>query len=359
MKTILTYSLLFIALVNMGCGEDANPEQSTPTPVSVTVETVTDQGGEATFSITGRVVSVNQANLGTRIMGYVNQLEVKTGDRVQAGQVLIRLDNADLQAKLAQVNAGIAEAEAAYTNASKDYQRFQSLFADQSASQKEMDDITTRYRMAQSRLEGARQMAKEVQAQFAYTRITAPFNGVVTNTFAKAGDLVNPGQPLVAVEAPGSFEIKAQVPENRIHQVQIGDTAEVWIKSLDARVSGTVSELSTSAQNTGGQYEITLLIKEQNSNLRSGMYAAVILSGTEEATQKSTKLLIPAEALVSRGDLKGVYTVSQNNTAVLRWLRLGQTYEDQVEVLSGLKAGESFVKAADSKLYNGAPIRLQ
>lgn len=359
MKSRYTLATLLVALITFGCGGDSKDSKPAQNPVSVTVQTVSDQANGASFSITGRVRSVQQSNLGTRIMGYVNRLEVKTGDKVRAGQVLISLDNADLQAKLAQVNAGISEAEAAFANAAKDYERFQSLFSDQSASQKELDDITTQYRMAQSRLEGARQMAKEVNAQFAYTHIKAPFSGLVTNTFVKSGDLVNPGQTLVAVEAPGNFEVKAQISENRVSQVKIGDTAEIWIKTLNARVSGSISALSSSSQHTGGQYEVTLLLSEQIPSLRSGMYAAVILDEKNKQDLDNAIIRIPSEVLVSRGELNGIYTVSQSNTAILRWLRLGQSYDNQIEVLSGLNVGETYILAAEGKLYNGAPIRIQ
>ena len=110
---------------------------------------------------------------------------------------------------------------------------------------------------------------------------------------------------------------------------------------------------------TGGQYLVTVDLPEAATGLRSGMYASVRLprSGSE-ATGPQT-LLVPKEALVSRGQLTGVYTVSQNDRALLRWVRLGREFGEQVEVLSGLRAGETLVVSADSKLYNGARIQVQ
>ena len=91
-------------------------------------------------------------------MGYVNKVHVNVGDKVRKGQLLVSINNNDLQAKRAQVNAGITEATAAFNNAQKDYNRFKNLFANNSASQKEMDDMTANFEMAKARLEAANQM---------------------------------------------------------------------------------------------------------------------------------------------------------------------------------------------------------
>ena len=138
-----------------------------------------------------------------------------------------------------------------------------------------------------------------------------------------------------------------------------GDPAEVLVKTLGRQLKGTVSELSTSARNTGGQYQATIRLEEGDPALRSGMYATLIFQRKAEAGTADTLLLIPTGALVHRGQLSGIYTVSQSNTALLRWLRLGRTYGDQVEVLAGLSPGEAYVVSADSKLYNGAPLQIQ
>ena len=132
------------------------------------------------------------------------------------------INNTDLQAKRAQVNASITEATAAFNNAEKDYNRFKNLFADNSASQKEMDDMTANYEMAKARLEAAKQMKNEINAQFAYSNITAPFSGVVTSKFIEAGDMANPGMPLISIETPGNFEVMAMVPETEISEIKKG-----------------------------------------------------------------------------------------------------------------------------------------
>jgi len=319
MKRIFYISVLTAGIhLFTACGSNDKEQQvNTTTPVKVVVQKVASDGGNPYLSASGKIQAKNSANLSTNTMGFVNKILVKVGDKVQKGQLLVSINNANLQAKSAQVNASIAQATAGYNNAEKDYTRFKNLFAENSASQKELDDMTARFEMAKAQLEAAKQMKNEVNAQYSYVNIRAPFNGVVTNKFIEEGDMANPGMTLVAVETPGNFEVSAMVPE----LVKV---------SLDA----------------------------SDDTILSGMYA-IVQFPIEKASKSDNKVLIASKALVTKGQLSGVYTVSQNNTALLRWLRLGRTFGENVEVLSGLSADESYITSSESKLYNGAKIAIQ
>ncbi len=357
-KTIYTIALASLGLFATSCGSDDKKQAANEGPV-VPVQVETPSGaGDRFLTASGQIEAVNSANLSTRMMGFIDDINVNVGDKVNKGQLLVSINNSDLQAKRAQVNAGITEAEAAYRNAEKDYQRFKALFEEQSASQKEMDDQTARFEMAQARLEAAKQMKNEINSQFAYVNIRAPFSGVITNKFAEEGTMANPGQPLLAIEAPGNFEVTARVAADNISRIETGTKVDVIVKSVEQTVPGTVAEVSTSASNTGGQYLVKVALEDTEADLKSGMYATVRFP-VEMQENTSEAVMIPAEAIVSRGDLKGVYTVSQQNTAMLRWLRLGRTYGDRIEVLSGLNPDEAYIISADGKLFNGAKVSIQ
>ena len=351
-------ALITLVITISSCGSDDKKIVADNSPaVAVEVSTVSEENGSPFLSASGKIEAVNSANISTRMMGYVDKIYVQVGDKVNKGQQLISINNADISAKLAQVNAGITEATAAFNNAEKDYNRYTALFNENSASQKELDDITANYNMAKARLEGAKQMKNEVNAQFSYSNIRAPFNGVVTNKFIKVGDMANPGMPLMEVESPGNFQVLAMVPESEILQIQSGSEVQVLIKTLGESFKGTVAEVSTSAKNTGGQYVVKVMLNESKSNLLSGMYATVQFPTAKK--ENTNRVLIPIDALVHNGQLSGVYTVSESNTALLRWLRLGRTYGDSVEVLSGLSSEEQYIVSAKGKLFNGAKISIQ
>lgn len=357
MKKIYIISLLALSFLTISCGNNEKKTMEDSTPIPVKVHSVNENSNHSFLTASGTIQAVNSANLSTRMMGFVTSMPVNIGDKVKKGQLLVAINNADLQAKLSQVNAGIMEATAAFNNAEKDHNRYKNLFAENSASQKELDDMTAHYNMAKARLEGAKQMKNEVEAQFAYANIRAPFDGVITGKFIKDGDMANPGMPLVAMESPGNFEVMAVVPESEISKITSGTAVKVFVKSINKMIPGTVTEVSTSAKNTGGQYVVKVALDKTKTSILSGMFVTVQFP--LEKQQQTDMILIPKEALVTKGQLYGIYTVSESNTALLRWLRLGKTFGDQVEVLSGLSANESYIISAEGKLYNGAKVSIQ
>ena len=356
-KYIIT-AILGATILISSCGsEDKKVVIDNSPAVPVKVKTVSEDNSSPFLSVSGKIEAVKSANISTRMMGYVDKIYVGVGDKVRDGQLLMSVNNADVSAQLAQVNAGITEAEAAYKNAEKDYNRFTTLFQENSASQKELDDITANYNMAKARLESAKQMRNGVNAQMEYANIRAPFDGVVTNKFINTGDMANPGMPLMEVESPDKYQVLTMVPESEILAVKNDSEVTVQIKALNKNVKGTVTEVSTSSKNTGGQYLVKVIIDKTDAQILSGMYATVQFPVARKTT--SSAIIIPIGAIVKNGQLTGIYTVSQSNTALLRWLRLGRTFGDQVEVLSGLAADEQYIVSAEGKLFNGAKISNQ
>ncbi|MGC1205526.1 MAG: efflux RND transporter periplasmic adaptor subunit [Flavobacteriaceae bacterium] len=353
---LLTFTTASLFITSCG-NEDKKAITDNSPVISVKVNQVEANGNSPVLSVSGEIQSVNSADLSTRMIGFVTQVYVNVGDKVRKGQLLISINNADLQAKRAQANAGITEASSAFTNAQKDYNRFTNLFKNNSASQKELDDVTANFEMAKARLEVAKQMKNEVNAQFAYSNITAPFNGVITGKSVKKGDMANVGIPLISIEIPNSFEVIAMVPENEITKIKDNTEVDVLVKSIDKILKGKVTEISTSAKNTGGQYLAKVALDKTDANILSGMFVTVQFP--IENQEQTDMVLIPKNTIVTKGQLSGVYTVSQSNTALLRWLRLGRVYGDNVEVLSGLSTDESYIASAEGKLYNGAKISIQ
>ena len=358
MKKRYTIVVFAIALILTGCGNDTKElDKERQIIIPVKTSTVVARDSAPFFIASGKIASVNSADLSTRIMGFVKKVHVKVGEKVTKGQLLVSISNADLSAKNAQVTAGITEATAAFTNAERDFNRFKNLFQSNSASQKEMDDITTQYEMAKARLEAARQMKNEVTSQYSYVNIRAPFNGIITNNYTDEGAMANPGVPLVSMEAPGLFEVDASVPESEISQIKKGAKVKVVVNSLDQTVSGSVTEISTSAKNTGGQYIVKIVLDTSDVGILSGMYAAVQFPVERE--NQTASIFIPSDIIVTKGQLSGIYTVTEDNKALLRWLRLGRSFGDQVEVLSGLSEDEPYIISAEGKLYNGARLSIQ
>ena len=361
MNILKTGIFLSAFAVLASCSSDKNEIKDNAKPIEVKLSNsaTTDALGYAGAS--GKLVAKNSVNVSTRMMGYITSLRADVGDFVSAGQGLVSINNTDIQAKGGQANAQIAQAQANFNIAQKDFQRFQNLYNNQSASQKELDDMRARYEMAKANLDGAKMMKNEVNSQYRYTNITAPIAGVITAKFANQGDLANPGMPILTIESSGNLQAQVLVSEQDITLIKSGMPVKVLMKSTNNEVTGTVDEISRSATNTGGQYLVKINVPQSRDYL-PGMFVNVVFpfkrSGSVNQDFQES-VTVPKSALVENGQLTGIYTVSSANTAMLRWIKTGKTLGDQVEILSGLNSKEPYIVSANGKLFNGAKVQVK
>jgi RND family efflux transporter MFP subunit len=350
-------------LVISACSSNEKKEIKTNADTAIVVTVAMPSSDQQqSLNVSGQIEAAQSANISTRVMGYITKLNVKVGDHVGKGQLLATISNDDILAKRAQADAMIAEASAGLKNAQKDYDRFTSLYKQQSASAKELDNVTLQYSSAKSKLEEAKQMRNEVNAMLNYTSLTAPFAGIITQKTADAGSMASPGMPLLTIEQSGSYQVSASVPENTISQIHQGATAMITINAINKTINGTITQVNQSSQYSGGQYMIKVSIPDkEKAGLYAGMYANVSIPVKQvvEAKKGSDEVMVPLASIEHKDELTGLYTIGSNNTALLRWVRLGKVYGDNVEVLSGLARDEQFIVRADGKLYNGISVKIK
>lgn len=360
--TRLHFSVIILGILLGSCGgKDHTDLAPAGTAIPVMVATAASNIGNS-IHLSGTINAAQTTAISTRIMGYITKLTVKAGDNVRKGQLLAVINSQDILAKRGQTDAMIAQAEAAVASAQKDLDRFTTLYKQQSATAKELENAELQYRAAKSGLEAARQMKNEVNANLGYSNVYAPFDGVITQQMVESGSMANPGAPLLMLEQTGNLEISAAVPEYLIGNIKVGDNAVVTIESAGKTIKAKISEMIPSSRFTGGQYLVKIPVPSGNtSGLYAGMYASIELAAPASMQQQpeNDALLIPAAALTRKDEMAGIYTVSSQNTALLRWLRLGRTYGNQVEVLSGLRKNDSFILSAEGNLYNGAPVTVK
>lgn len=360
MKHII-YTILATSLISLSsCSSNDKEIVDNETPIVVTTnKAIQDTISGGTFSASGKLVAGNTSNVSTRMMGYITKINANVGQYVRKGQTLVNINNTELKAKEGQVNAQISQAQANFNIAEKDYNRFKNLYESQSASQKELDDMTARMEMARANLNAAQQMRAEVRSQYGYTNIAAPISGVVTQKYVNEGDMANPGMPLLTIESQGNIQAEVLVSEAYINQIKRGMSVKVIQKNTGEELEGTVDEISMSAVQTGGQYVVKIDVKGED--ILPGMYVNVVFPVEKVADQSfdSESVFVPKDALVKNGQLTGIYTVSQSGTAVLRWVEIGKDLGDQVEVLSGLSNDEAYITSANGKLYNGVKVSLK
>ena len=290
-------------------------------------------------------------------MGQVENIHVKLGETVRKGQLLLEISNKDILAKKKQAEANVMLSETLLADAEKNLERYQVLFDKKSASMKELEGMQIQKKVAESKLEAAKGMLVEVEETLKYANVRAPYSGRVTKQFVKVGDLASPGMPLLSIEKKGNYQVVARVPESEISQIKLNDYVEVELTAQNnRRLQARVSEINPSALDSGNQFEVKLLldaIKDSSLKLYTGMFAKVYIQMGE-----TNRIVIPKSVLVEKGQLIGIYTLSQSNTALLRWIRVGKSYGNSIEVLSGLSSGEKYILSYKGKIWDGAKLKV-
>lgn len=358
MKTLRNAFLGIVGIsILYSCSSSDKLEDKDKTIVKVEAYSPAQSTNEG-FYLSGEVTAKQTANISTRMMGYVTKIYVKPGDKVASGQLLVSISSDDILAKKAQVQAMITEAEAAAKNAQRDYERFKTLRNQNSVSDKELENVALQNTSMNAKVQIARQQMNEVNAMLSYTNIRAPFSGVVTQKMVDEGSMANPGMPILTIEQNGELQVIASIPENYIQYVKVGDVAKMELKSLGASIDGKVSELSPSAFRTGGQYSMKLAIDTKDKeNIRPGMYVNILIPN-KTSENITSKIMLDKSSIVYRDQLTGVYVIDDQSQANLRWIRLGKTIGNQVEVLSGLSQNDEIVSKAEGKLYNGVKVSV-
>jgi RND family efflux transporter MFP subunit len=361
-----TLASVVLSLMVVGCSSERQSVNAAPETVS-NVSVVSAQTAKIpdVVEAVGTVRATETSQLSVQMMGNIVEVRVHEGDHVQRGQVLAVIDDAQPRAALDRATAAELAAQQAITAAESDltlaeatFKRYQMLYDRKSVSPQEFDEIKARYQAAQARREMAR--AGQGQAKAAlqqahtalgYTRIVAPFNGLVTEKKADVGTLASPGMPIFTVEDLRRYRLEATVNETDLRYVRQGQQVSVSIDALgDRELKGKVLEIVPAADPASRSFLVKVELPSDPA-LRSGLFGRAHFTRGER-----TALLIPRSAIVERGQLQGIYVLDQNRIAGLRYITLGKTSAQQVEVLAGLQAGEMLIGEPGSRELSGKKI---
>jgi len=328
MKTIPLFALAAVTLAGCGSGDHETTEAA-PRSAAATY-TVTADSLATTIAVEGTVHARHRAEISTRLMARVTEIPVELGARVRSGQTLIRLGTEDVAANRAKAEAAVTVARAARDEAARQAARMDTLLAADVVARVQRDQAHLGLTQAESQLAMAEATLREVETAAGYARIAAPFDGVVVARTVDPGDLAAPGMPLLSVESTGPREVVLAVPPEGAAGLSDGQTLDVATR--DGRsATGTIRAMAGGADPMTRTVEVRVAVP---ADWPTGMsVTAFVPSGQRVA------VTIPVAAVVRRGQLTGVEVVT-GDMRLLRWVRLGRTIGDRVEVLSGLEAGE-------------------
>ncbi|NLS94326.1 MAG: efflux RND transporter periplasmic adaptor subunit [Planctomycetaceae bacterium] len=284
----------------------------------------------------GTLRAAARTDVSAQVAARILEIRVKAGDRVEVGDVLIRLDPSEFDAALAEAEAAVAEAEASARAAQQDYDRMAELLKQNAIAKAQYDAADRTLRASQAQLEQTRQAVARAKVRLGYTVIDAPQAGTIVDTLAEPGEIASPGRPLLTLYDLTSLRLEVPVMENLAGKIKPGDTLQVQIDALDNRqFEATVDEIVPQAQAASRSFLVKLRLPKIDGAYE-GMFGRLKVPVGERR-----HLCLNQQAVQTIGQLTFVDVVRNDDTLERRMVKLGRVgMPGRVEVISGLEPNE-------------------
>jgi RND family efflux transporter MFP subunit len=360
---ILSIAMLFVFSACKG-DKSGKAKGERPEIKSVTITGITPIVSDSFYETSGTVKAKSVGILASKTMGSVTSIRVKEGDKVKANDILLVLDDRDAAQRVKVAEASLRETLKAHETAEKNkqlaevtFKRYSRLYEEQVISRQEFDQMETQAKVAQleyERMAGSIDRAQagldEAKVFFGFTRIVAPFAGVVTEKKIDAGSMASPGIPLLVIEDTSQYKIEAPVDERLLARVKPGMPALVTLDANGERIEGRITKIISSVDPATRTFRIEIDVK--GDSLKTGLYGKVAIpDGTREM------ILVPAKAVVEKGQLTGVYAVDSEGIVSYRLVKKGKVSDGKTEILSGLKTGDRIITEGVERAVDGGIVK--
>lgn len=375
-------------VLTIGC-HDSDVQRNTASAPVVPVAVV-ERGQLANkLQVAGEFLPYQEVELHAKVAGYIKRINVDIGDHVKAGQVLATLDVPELDAQVQGATAGVRQTREQITRAKNEVQQAQANYdalhaaserLQQAAkaqpgliAQQELDDAMAKDQAAAAQVDAAKSAFSATQQQLGvseadqlrytsmagYSRITAPFNGVVTWRYADTGALIQAGtsnsgsMPVVKLAEIDMLRLRLPVPESLTPFVHLGDTAQIQVQALNRTFSGTVKRDTAALDPSTRTMQVEIDIPNPKGQLEPGMYAQVTL----DIERARDALVVPIQAVDQSGAQAAVMLVDGSNHVQRRTVQVGISTPNSIEILNGLQAGDKIIATNLSSYQAGELVR--
>jgi membrane fusion protein (multidrug efflux system) len=340
-KTHVLLSLAALCLALAGCQKkSANVAGGIP-PVRVIAIEVKREPVSETVSLNGDIAPNESVEMKAESEGIVQEIPFDEGQKVEKGQLLLRLDESKWAASL-------GEAEAQFKLSQANFDRAKQLLQDKLISQQEFDQASSVFEVNRATVELKRRMLKDA-------RIYAPFTGMVGARQISPGQVITRDTTLTWLVDLDIVKVQVKVPEKYLRQLQIGRPLEFSVAAFpDEKFRGEVYFISPQIDEKTRTALVKARIPNPQAKLRGGMFASLSLT----LQLRDSAIVIPEPALMSNGDNYTVFIVDGNGTAQIRTIEVGERLAGKAEILKGLNAGEKVVVEGIQKLRPGSPVEF-
>ena len=358
-RNVLT--LMGVAALAAAVGCSSAPTEDKNAAVAEVTLTKVERGSISdTLVVSGTVMATpnNDVKVGSLVVGRIAEMKVAEGDHVRAGEVLAQVDARPYEDQLTQAEQGVAQARATLENATASRTRNEDLVTRGIAARKDFEDARAQEAVAKANLRQAEASVSLAQRQVSRAALKSPFDGVVVKRFASVGEQVdgNAGQPVVEVARLAEVELVVNVPAAYLPKLRAGQPLQLTSDAFpDKKFSGRIVAIPIAVDPGSGAGSVRIRIPNGNGQLRLGMFlkAEVPFSTHKDA------LLIPVAALYRDEDGKTVAYRVDGETATVADVKTGIANQEQVEILDGLKEGDTIVLTGGYGLGEKAQIKVK
>lgn len=300
-------------------------------------ETVERRSFHETVHLDGVIEAVQQSTVSAQTSGTVQSLPYDVDDSVAAGDLIVQLEDSEQRSRLRQAEAGLEEAEAALADARQRFERIEAVHERGLVSRQEFDQARNSLAAARARVERANATVSEAREQLSYTRVVAPYDGILTERHVEVGESVNPGQPLLSGLSLEQLRVVVALPQKYAELARTERQAEVTLADGRVLETGEMTFYPYADPQTH-TFRLRMRLNEPNGSLFPGMLVKVSVPvASREA------LWVPASSLIQRSELRAVFVLDDQDRPRLRQVRTGVRDNDRLEILAGLSEGERVI----------------
>lgn len=358
MRNVLLLASLTLGVAACGRGDGEAQAETTPAAMTVGPENIAVvQAADVTSGpvISGSLAAERDATIRAQIGGAVLETLADQGTRVRRGQLLARLDDSAVRDQFLSARSGVGTAQTSYEIAQRELERARKLEAGGAIATRDLEQAERAHSAASSALADARARFSAAQQQLGHTRITAPFDGVVSVRQASAGDVLTPGAPVMTVVDPSTMRLEASVPAAQIGAVRVGMPVAFTVAGYEGRqFTGRVTRLSPSADAVTRQVPIVVSIPNSGNALVAGLFAEGRVS-----SERRTAPMLPANAVNQAGPQPVVLRVTRGIAeSVPVQVGITDDTEERVEITGGVAVGDTVLVGAAQGITPGTPVRI-
>jgi membrane fusion protein, multidrug efflux system len=359
-KTILIATLAIAAVSFVGWSRWSSEKQSKHAaaglPLSVKIQIAQPASISQNLAVSGTLIGENEATVISETQGKVVAVKAQVGDWLAKGQTIVQVENDLKLVALEQAKAQLMAAQTNYDKAQKDLKRYDDLFAQQIATQNDVENVRLAARAAEAQLKGAEAALKLAQRHFDDAAIKAPLAGRLADRYVNEAAMVMPGDKIGVVVDGRNMKLKTSVAENEVALVKVSQPVEIVADALTgAKFSGKVFSVAQKANNER-TYPVEILVQnDKTESLKSGMFGRA----TIQVANANDAIVVPSEAVLSDAVRNNYVFVEENGAAKRVEVKLGLQQDGKVQIIGGLAAGARLVVSGQQRLADGAKVTVQ